>query len=160
MAAITLRSVKGSPLTNNEVDDNFDNLNTDKYQSGDSVSVAGLTVTAATTFSGSASITAAGSIQGTATVLTKTFNVVTTATADQGVILPDSALGLSITVVNTTAYSIKIYPYSGDAIDSLAANTAKSLAAGHTLNLVGVSTALWRSLQQVLIYDSSGTRIN
>lgn len=34
MSTITLRSVKGSPLTNNEVDDNFSNLNTDKYQSG------------------------------------------------------------------------------------------------------------------------------
>jgi hypothetical protein len=29
MASITLRSVKGSPLTNNEVDDNFSNLNTE-----------------------------------------------------------------------------------------------------------------------------------
>lgn len=29
MAALTLRSVKGSPLTNNEVDANFDNLNTE-----------------------------------------------------------------------------------------------------------------------------------
>lgn len=27
MATITLRSVKGSPLTNNEIDDNFNNLN-------------------------------------------------------------------------------------------------------------------------------------
>ena len=34
MSTITLRSVKGSPLTNTEVDDNFSNLNTDKYQSG------------------------------------------------------------------------------------------------------------------------------
>lgn len=29
MATITLRSVKGSPLTNTEVDDNFSNLNTE-----------------------------------------------------------------------------------------------------------------------------------
>jgi hypothetical protein len=34
MSTIVLRSVKGSPLTNTEVDDNFNNLNTDKYQSG------------------------------------------------------------------------------------------------------------------------------
>ena len=32
MSTITLRSVKGSPLTNTEVDTNFTNLNTDKYQ--------------------------------------------------------------------------------------------------------------------------------
>jgi hypothetical protein len=36
MSDITLRSVKGTPLTNTEVDDNFSNLNTDKYESGDS----------------------------------------------------------------------------------------------------------------------------
>lgn len=34
MSTIVLRSVKGSPLTNTEVDTNFSNLNTDKYQSG------------------------------------------------------------------------------------------------------------------------------
>ena len=32
MSSITLRSVKGSPLTNTEVDNNFNNLNTDKLQ--------------------------------------------------------------------------------------------------------------------------------
>ncbi len=32
MATLTLRSAKGSPLTNNEVDANFTNLNTDKYE--------------------------------------------------------------------------------------------------------------------------------
>jgi len=32
MATITLRSVKGSPLTNNEVDSNFTNLNNDKLE--------------------------------------------------------------------------------------------------------------------------------
>jgi hypothetical protein len=34
MSTITLRSVKGTPLTNNEVDANFSNLNSDKYQAG------------------------------------------------------------------------------------------------------------------------------
>ena len=36
MSSLTLRLVKGSPLTNLEVDTNFSNLNTDKYQAGDS----------------------------------------------------------------------------------------------------------------------------
>ena len=35
MSTITTRSGKGSPLTNNEVDANFTNLNTDKLESGD-----------------------------------------------------------------------------------------------------------------------------
>jgi hypothetical protein len=36
MANLTLRLVKGSPLTNAEVDANFSNLNTAKYEAGDS----------------------------------------------------------------------------------------------------------------------------
>lgn len=37
MATITTRAGKGSTLTHNEVDDNFTNLNTDKYESGDNI---------------------------------------------------------------------------------------------------------------------------
>ena len=36
MSTIVTRAGKGSPLTHNEVDANFNNLNNDKYQSGDS----------------------------------------------------------------------------------------------------------------------------
>jgi len=49
MSTITTRSGKGSALTNNEVDSNFTNLNTDKLESGD------LSVTTATP-SGSGSL--------------------------------------------------------------------------------------------------------
>ena len=160
MSTLTLRSVKGSPLTNNEVDQNFENLNEDKYQSGDSITVGTLTVTAATILSGSATITAAGTTQGTATSLTKTINVITAGSADQGVMLPDSLLGLCVTVVNATANIIKIYPFTGDAIDALGTNAAKSLAAGHTLQLVGASTALWRSILPIVVYNSAGTQVN
>jgi hypothetical protein len=44
MSTIVTRAGKGSPLTNNEVDANFTNLNSDKYQSGDSPSFAQVTV--------------------------------------------------------------------------------------------------------------------
>lgn len=37
MSTITTRAGKGSTLTHNEVDDNFTNLNTDKYQEGDNM---------------------------------------------------------------------------------------------------------------------------
>tara|TARA_B100000945_G_scaffold302340_1_gene285869 strand:- start:699 stop:1835 length:1137 start_codon:yes stop_codon:yes gene_type:complete len=43
MATIVTRSGKGSPLTNNELDANFTNLNTDKIESGNTV--AALTIT-------------------------------------------------------------------------------------------------------------------
>lgn len=37
MSTLTTRSGKGSTLTHNEVDDNFTNLNTDKYEEGDNM---------------------------------------------------------------------------------------------------------------------------
>ena len=45
MTSITTRSGKGSPLTHDEVDDNFTNLNSDKYEAGDSPSFVNVTVT-------------------------------------------------------------------------------------------------------------------
>jgi hypothetical protein len=38
MSVLTLRGVKGSPLTNDEIDQNFDNLNTDKVEIGGDLS--------------------------------------------------------------------------------------------------------------------------
>ena len=92
MATITLRSSKGSPLTNNEVDANFTNLNTAKYEASDNISVgtiAGSTLTltsnlsvgGSSTLSASAAVSAAGTTQGAATALTASYNIVTTATA-------------------------------------------------------------------------------
>jgi hypothetical protein len=60
MSTIVTRSGKGSPLTHNEVDTNFSNLNTDKIQSGNTVaaltitsaSVVDLAVTGTTSFDG------------------------------------------------------------------------------------------------------------
>jgi hypothetical protein len=43
MSDLTLRNVKGTPLTNQEVDDNFSNLNADKYQAGDSPTFGDIT---------------------------------------------------------------------------------------------------------------------
>ena len=54
MSTIVTRSGKGSPLTHVEVDANFTNLNTDKYQSGDAVSFTTLTATGQTSLGGAA----------------------------------------------------------------------------------------------------------
>ncbi len=160
MTTLTLRAGKGSPLTNTEVDDNFTNLNNDKYESGNSVSVDDLSVTGESTFSITATVTAAGTTQGTATALTNTYGLVTTATADQGVVLPSAATGKTVKIVNTTSVSIKVYPTSGEQIDSLGANNAKSLAAGSSLDLVCASGTLWQSLLPIVVFDSSGTQLN
>lgn len=46
MATLTLRSVKGSPLTNAEVDANFSNLNDDKMEKSANLSDVASTATA------------------------------------------------------------------------------------------------------------------
>jgi hypothetical protein len=48
MSTLTLRNVKGSPLTNTEVDDNFSNLNTDKVEKSNNLSDLASTSTART----------------------------------------------------------------------------------------------------------------
>lgn len=160
MATITLRSTKGSPLTNAEVDGNFTNLNNDKYESGDDIVSDDLSSTGELTLSATVSVTAAGTDQSGATALTKTYNIVTTATADQGVKLPGAATGKRVTVVNDTLVSIKVYPDTSETINSLSANVAKSIAAGATVDLVCTSGTSWKSLEQILIFDSSGTQLN
>lgn len=45
MSTIVTRAGKGAPLTHSEVDANFNNLNTDKYQAGDSPSFGNISVT-------------------------------------------------------------------------------------------------------------------
>ena len=176
MATLTLRASKGSPLTNNEVDANFTNLNTDKYESGNNAAfgtlsgttisgtslalTSALTVGGSSTLSTSATVTAAGSDQSGSTALTLSYNIVTTASANQGVKLPDCAAGLEAFILNDTANNLKIYPNTGESIDGGASNAAVDLAPGHSVKLIGVSATKWNRLSPVIIYNSSGTRVN
>ena len=168
MASLTLRSAKGSPLTNNEVDGNFTSLNTAKYESGDSPSFATVTTTSTLTVGGASilstdgAVAGAGNSQGTATALTQTYNVVTSATAGsaEGVKLPDVSTGMEAFILNDTSATIKVYPYSGESVDSGSANAAVDLGPGHSLRLVGVSATKWNRMSPVIIYNSSGTRVN
>ena len=160
MSTLTFRSVKGSPLTNTEVDDNFTALNTDKYESGDSPTFADVVHTGSITEGNDVAVSAAGTIQGDATVLTKTYSVVTTATADQGVVLVTPAAGLESKVRNDTLVNIKVYPASGHAINDETANTALDLAPGATMKLIGVSATAWLTLAEIVVYDESGNRLN
>lgn len=153
---------KGSALTSTELDTNFINLNDDKYENGDDVSVGDLTTSGDVVFGTDSSVSAAGSDQGTATAITSTYNIVTAATASQGVRLPTAISGLSITVVNNTSNDIKVYPNTSGTIDSGSANVAIDLRANTSVSLVGINSTGWKSLTPagVEIYDSTGTRLN
>jgi len=106
------------------------------------------------------SITAAGSDQSGATALSKTFNVVTTATANQGVKLPTASAGVTYTVKNDTSVNIKIYPNTSGTINVGSANAAIDCPAGSTTRLIGASSTDWDTLVDIVVYDSSGTRLN
>jgi hypothetical protein len=56
MSTIVTRAGKGSPLTHTEVDNNFTNLNTDKYQSGDNASFGSLSASGAFSANGGATL--------------------------------------------------------------------------------------------------------
>ncbi len=74
-------------------------------------------------------ITAAGTTRATATALTNTINMITTATDSQGVSLDTGVIGDSQLVYNATNVSIKVYPSSGTAkINQIAAGSGHILA--------------------------------
>jgi hypothetical protein len=162
MSTIVLRSTNGGPLTNNQVDANFDNLNNDKYESGDSVSLADITFTGTLTLSASGAVSATGTTQGTGAVLTSMLNVVTSVTASsaEAVVLPSAAIGVAVTVVNTTATALKVFPASGDVINGGSANASITLAPYATYQFVAKDTTNWYTMDNPIVYDSSGNRLN
>jgi hypothetical protein len=88
-------------------------------------------------------ISANGSTQGTATVLTKEINVVSTVSAGQGVQLPAAVAGLVIIVTNTSANTVNVYPPTGAAINAGSANAAYGHLAGASLQYFAVSSTQW-----------------
>jgi len=153
-------SAKGSALTNTEMDTNFINLNEDKYESGDNIDVADVTISGDIVASIGTTDAAAGTTQGGATLLSKTFNIVTTATNNQGIKLPTAEEGLLYTIINATSVSVKIYPNTSGTINSGSINTAITIPAGTSSKLVGTSSSNWNTMVETIVYDSSGNRLN
>ncbi len=87
----------------------------------------------------SAPILAAGTTQGTATVLSTQVNVVTTVASGAGVLVQASPLDMTITILNRGANSLLVYPAVGAQFEDYAVNEAVSLAAGATLHVVMIS---------------------
>jgi len=78
------------------------------------------------------------------TAMNARFTTVATI-ADSG-LLPQSAAGLIIYVTNAAANSMNVFPYSGDAINALGANTAFAVAGGKTCAFVCYTAGQWHSL--------------
>lgn len=106
----------------------------------------------------SATVTAAGTNQGTATALTATYNVVTTAAAGTGVSLPvPTQGGWEVTVVNHGANEITLYPNSGAAIEGLATNVGLPLPAGAGIIILATSATQWYATHEI---ELAGTGIS
>ena len=89
-----------------------------------------------------ATIVPAGSTQQTATQLTPGCSLLGTAAAG-GVILPSAAGQPDCTVYNNSGNAQNVYPASGETINSLAANTAFSVASGKTGNFIPSGHKSW-----------------
>jgi hypothetical protein len=112
------------------------------YVSGN-ISAANVTVTSYHLRSVATGITAAGSTQGTATAITKELNVVSAVASSTGVVLPTAVAGMVITITNTSANSLLVYPATGAAINSLAANVSFTQVSNATLQFIAPTTTQW-----------------
>lgn len=92
------------------------------------------------------SVSAAGTNQGTATLLASQINVISAVTAGQGVIAPTAIAGMRLTLINSTATDCLVYPAVGGKINTLATNQAFTLLAGGKLDFQATSTTQWYTL--------------
>jgi len=92
-------------------------------------------------FSVATGISAAGTVQANATAVTKDFNVVSTVASGSGITLPTAVAGMRITVVNTSANALAVYPLGNGIINTQAANVAYSQLAGARLDFICTAAA-------------------
>ena len=93
-----------------------------------------------------AAVAAAGNSQETATALTGSLNVVTSATATSadGVRLPESyAEGDLVLIVNSTNVALDVFPPEDGAINGGTANAAKALVANMSGLYVSLGSDNW-----------------
>jgi hypothetical protein len=94
-------------------------------------------------FGVSATVTAAGTTQATATPLTRPINNITTVPANSGVILPAATPGMRVLIRNNTLTSLRVYPGSGGQINTLGNNVGFVLDRDANLEFVAFTTTQW-----------------
>ena len=99
-------------------------------------------------------VTALGSSQSLAQVLSNNINIVTSAVAgsNTGVrfdVTNNVPVGTEITVVNPTNVDINVYPHSGGMIDNLATNAAFAIGAGGSATFVKATASRYYSLRSI-----------
>lgn len=94
----------------------------------------------------SSALTALGSSQGTALLLSNENNEVTTTSASTGVQLPINLIGDAIFVANYGAQTLSVYGQTGESIQSGSANAAFSVAQNKTAMFIKVSSTRWAAI--------------
>ena len=94
---------------------------------------------------GNASVVAAGTSAGNATVITYVYNNVTTVAAGAGVRLPPTEMGETIIVRNGGANPLLVYPY--DAGSSINSSGSGLINTGCSAMFYAVSNTVWEELQ-------------
>lgn len=89
------------------------------------------------------SVSAAGTTQGTATTLTASISVITTAAASSGVVLTDSMIGDEYDILNLGANAVTVYPPSGGRINAIATNGGFTLATNTSVKVRKFTSTRW-----------------
>jgi hypothetical protein len=112
---------------------------------GNTISGANIVATGYHIRSVETGIIALGLTQGTAVALTKEINVVSTVVPllNTGVKLPVATPGMIITITNTSANALSVWPNTGADINGGTVNTAYSHSAGATLQYVAPTSTDW-----------------
>ena len=120
-----------------------------------------LTVHGLTYESATSGITAhAGGGQGSATPLTTNYNVVNVvASAGDSVLLPASAVGLDITVVNLGSAALAVFPSGTDQIDGGAASASVTIPVGGTATYQSVNAGNWYTIDPVVVSSGAGLSV-
>ena len=109
-------------------------------------------------YSTTTSVAAAGTVQGTGTALTTSYNVVTSSSGGStGVVLPTGTAGLRCVVVNRGGVGINVYPASGAAIDAAATNTAVALGVGASATYEAASGTQWYTVDVPVVAGTATT---
>ena len=92
-------------------------------------------------FRSSATVAAAGTVQANATLVTADNNYVNSGTG--GVILPVPVVGREISITNSTAASINLFPSTGVSLENSSVNVGVAIPAYATVAVVAKSTSNW-----------------
>jgi hypothetical protein len=92
------------------------------------------------------SVSGAGTTQGTATLVSSSLILVTTAAANSGVRLPTDVTGRRVIIRNSGANSLRVYPSTGAQINELGTNSSFILDIAATIEFVGFSSTQWYTI--------------